>query len=62
MKQNTYEVIKRYFRRTYKNKLCALALIIIGVIATNIDNDATVLAFTLLIGLPLFFAKRNHIC
>lgn len=62
MKQNTYKEIKRYFRRTYKNKLCAIAMIIIGIIATNIDNDATVLVFTLLFGLPLFFAKRNHIC
>lgn len=62
MKQNTYKTFKRYFRRTYKNKLCALAMIILGIIATSIDRDATVLVLTLLFGLPLFFAKQNHIC
>lgn len=56
------KAIKKNIRRTYKNKLCALALIIIGIIITNIDNDATSLVFTLLIGIPLFFSKQNHIC
>lgn len=56
------KAIKKNIRRTYKNKLCALALIILGIIATSIDRDATVLVLTLLFGLPLFFAKQNYIC
>lgn len=55
------KAIKKNIRRTYKNKLCALALIILGIIATSIDKDATVLIFTLLLGIPLFFSRKNQI-
>ena len=56
------KAIKKNIRRTYKNKLCALALIIVGIFTTIIDNDATFLVFALLIGISLFFSKQNHIC
>lgn len=56
------KAIKKNLRRTYKNKLCALALIIIGIGPIYLENDATFMIFALLIGLPLFFAKQNHIC
>lgn len=55
------ERIKRHLRRTYKNKICVLILILIGIISTIVSDDATVLVFTLLIGIPLFFVKDNFI-
>lgn len=55
------ERIIRHFRRTYKNKICVVALILIGILSTVISDDATVLVFTLLIGIPLFFVKDNFI-
>ncbi len=54
------ELVK-YFRRTLKNKMAALALIAIGVILRVITGDATVLLFTLIFGIPLFLARQNHI-
>lgn len=54
------ELVK-YFRRTLKNKMAALALIAIGVILRVITGDTTVLLFTLIFGIPLFLARRNHI-
>lgn len=56
------KAIKKNLRRTYKNKLCALALIIVGIGPIYLENDATFMIFALLIGIPLFFAKQNHIC
>ena len=52
---------KRYMRETYKNKICALASVIVGIIATFIFKDITVLVFMLLLGIPLFLAKKNYI-
>lgn len=49
----------RYIRRTYKNKICAIAVISGGILSTAILNDATFLVFTLMIGIPMFFTKRN---
>jgi uncharacterized membrane protein YiaA len=61
---NTNEGIKeiaKYMRRTRLNKICALALIGLGLISASISNDATFLIFTLLFGIPLFFSRRNWI-
>ena len=51
----------RYIYRTFKNKLCALALIILGVLTTNIEGEGTVLLFLSMIALPLFFSDENWI-
>ena len=51
----------RYIHRTFKNKLCALALIILGVLTTNIEGEGTVLLFLSMIALPLFFSDENWI-
>lgn len=57
------KAIKKNIRRTYKNKLCALTLVIIGIISMYLDTDGgTIMTFMLLIGVPLFFSKQNHIC
>lgn len=50
-----------YFRRTFKNKLCAALLFMVGLIALGIDSDATSLVFISCIAVPLFFAKENWI-
>ena len=55
------KAIKKNLRRTYKNKLCTLALIIVGIVPIYLENDATFMTFALLIGIPLFFSKQNHI-
>lgn len=51
----------KYLRRTWKNKAVALAMAFVGYLTTGIDNDATAFVFILLIAIPLFFARRNHI-
>lgn len=55
------KAIKKNIRRTYKNKLCALALIIVGICPIYLENDATFMILALLFGIPLFFSKQNHI-
>ena len=52
---------RRYIRRTYKNKLCAIALFIIGVVPVFIENDGTLMIITSCISIPLFFSRKNHI-
>ena len=44
-----------------KNKLYALLLIIIGAVSIPIEYDGTFFILTLMLGLPLFFAKENWI-
>ena len=51
----------RYIHRTYKNKLCTLVLLTLGVLTTKIDGDGTVLLFLSMIALPLFFSDENWI-
>ena len=49
----------KYLRRTWKNKVGALALMAVGYLSTFIDNDATAFVFLMLLAIPLFFAKNN---
>ena len=61
-RETTYESgFKRYIRRTWKNKLCALALIGDGVLATILLKDATLLAFVAPVGMLLLFSGKNLI-
>jgi hypothetical protein len=48
-------------RELLKNKLYALLLVIIGALSVLIEYDVTFFIFTLMFGLPLFFAKENWI-
>lgn len=52
---------RRYLRRTYKNKLCAIILFGIGIASTFIDGNITFLVFASLLALALFFAKEDWI-
>lgn len=53
--------IVRNIKRTYKNKIVALAILGIGMIPVWCFNDGTFLLFALIIFAPLFFAKVNYI-
>lgn len=53
--------MKKYLRRTWKNKAVSLALALVGYLSIGIDNDATAFVFLMLFAIPLFFAKRNYI-
>jgi hypothetical protein len=51
----------RYFKKTWKNKILALFLAGVGYLSALITGDGTAFVFLLIIAVPLFFAKRNHI-
>lgn len=61
-KSNNNTKAVSYVRRTFKNKICALALIIIGLLTMSLENDATVLVMLSIFALPLFLSNKNHIC
>lgn len=44
-----------------KNKIYGIAVIILGALSVLVERDATFFLFALLIGLALFFSKRNRI-
>lgn len=46
-------------RRTLKNKIIASLLIFMGWISTLVDCEGGYFVFTLLIGLPIFFSKKD---
>lgn len=48
-------------RELLRNKLYSLVLILIGVVPILIDQDGTFFIFTLILGLSLFFSKKNWI-
>lgn len=48
-------------RKLIKNKMTAITLIALGLMASLIGKDSTALMFLLIIGVPLFFAKENWI-
>ena len=48
-------------RELIKNKLYSAALISLGALSIPIEYDATAFIFTLIMGLPLFFAKEHWI-
>lgn len=46
--------------RTYKNKLWALALLVIGFITMKVSNDSTVMILLAVFSATLFFSKENY--
>lgn len=50
-----------YWRRTWKNKVCALALLAIGTVPVIIDQDATALVLMACFTVPMFFSRENWI-
>lgn len=51
----------KYLKRTWKNKVAALALALVGYLSTFIDGDATAFVFLLFIAVPMFFARNNFV-
>ena len=52
--------MKQYLKRTWKNKLVALGLLVVSMVPIWLDRDATVLALMLMVIVPLFFAGRDY--
>lgn len=50
-----------YISRTFKNKICALALLICGIVSVYVVNDPTFMVFTLIGGVPLFLTRKRVI-
>lgn len=50
-----------YMRRTIKNKLMAILLIIIGFLTWLFSGDGTGFVFTLIFGIPLFFMNKKYV-
>lgn len=48
-----------YIYETYKNKLVAIALIILGMVPVMLDGDATALMLLGFFAVPLFFTNKN---
>ena len=62
MNNNTYIArVVKYMRKTYRNKLVAMGLLIPGVLAEMITNDGTALIFLMVFAIPMFFTNKNCI-
>lgn len=59
-RRKTESQFKRYMRRTWKNKLCALGMVAFGSLTTW-EGDGTVLVFMIILAIPWFFARTNWI-
>lgn len=53
--------MKRYLKKTWKNKLVSMVIVTLGVVSTIPDGDGTALLICWIFGIPLFFAKENYI-
>lgn len=55
-------IVKWLFnKKLLKNKLYSLGLMLIGYFTIGIVNDCTAFVFTLMLGIPVFFANKNVI-
>jgi uncharacterized membrane protein YiaA len=61
IKKEDKEMIMNYLKVTWRNKVCAVVLILIGLCTFAIDHDATILLLMTLFGIPLFITKQNCI-
>ena len=53
--------MKNYIKKTWKNKLFAIILVLIGSYTLKFDTDGTGFLFVLIFAIPLFFATENFI-
>ena len=58
-KERTATKFAGYMRKTWKNKISAIVLLLGGMIPVLIDGDGTALLFFSCIAIPMFFAKKN---
>ena len=60
-KRNNMRRFVRYFWRTLKQKLYALAMISLGVLTTLVGEDATALVFLMFIAVPMFISDKRWV-
>lgn len=48
--------------KTIKNKICAVLMILLGLMPVFLIEDATALIILGCLSIPLFFAKKNWVC
>ena len=53
--------MKQYLKRTWKNKLVALGLLVVSMIPIWLDRDATILAMMLVVIVPLFLTTHDYV-
>lgn len=51
--------IAKYFRKTWKNKLCAIALLTVTYSVAKLTGEATAFVIMLMFTVPMFFARSN---
>ena len=52
---------KLFNKKLLKNKVYSLGIMLVGGLTIPVLGDCTAFVFTLIIGLPLFFARKNVI-
>lgn len=50
-----------WIMKTWKNKLCALALVLCGFVPMFMEQDSTALFVSLVVAIPIFLVKKNLI-
>lgn len=58
-KQKARKNFVKYIRRTWKNKLIAIAAVSAGMLGVVLEKDATALVFMMFIAVPMFFSSRD---
>lgn len=51
--------MKNYLKKTWKNKVAAIVLMVAGYLMLKVDGDGTVLVLATTMAMPLFFIKQN---
>ena len=51
--------MKQYLKRTWKNKLLALLLLVWGMIPIWMDGDATMFALSIMLSIPLWLINYD---
>ena len=49
----------KYMRRTYKNKLVAIALPVMGYVTAKLTQDASMFVLGIMLFAPLFFMNKD---
>lgn len=60
-KQKAKQKFIKYLRKTWKNKVIAIAMILCGMLGVWVLEDATALVFILFIAIPMFFSRKDWV-
>ena len=58
-RQKAMERFFKYMRRTWKNKLIAIAIVCAGMLGVAVEKDGTALVLMLFFAVPMFFSRRD---